>query len=105
MVRGAHDNNHDHNVTRLELAGKAIVGLSSLGAGAAAIFLVVDPIRYVYPRPRPFVVLNIPHLLAVTSMFPSGHTIFVFSIAPVLFFYYRPLGYFAYASRLMIGLA
>jgi undecaprenyl-diphosphatase len=68
--------------------------------------VIIFRVGYVYPRPRPFVVLNIPHLLAVTSpSFPSGHTIFVFSIATVLFFYYRPLGYFAYASGLMIGLA
>lgn len=58
------------------------------------------------PRLRPFAELKIPHLLTEpTSSFPSGHAIFIYSIAGVSWFYSKKVFLFVFLSGLIIGLA
>ncbi|MBI2551149.1 phosphatase PAP2 family protein [Candidatus Uhrbacteria bacterium] len=67
---------------------------------------VISVVRFYYHRPRPFLALSLPHLLTDHAYsFPSGHTIFMFSLATVTTMFNRRLGYFFYASGLLIGLA
>ena len=82
--------------------------LSILAIVAALIgrFGVVSFIRFFYHRPRPFLELNIPHLISNGSYsFPSGHTIFLFALATVIYFFNKKLAYFLYASGAIVGLA
>jgi undecaprenyl-diphosphatase len=58
------------------------------------------------PRLRPFIELKIPHLLTEpTSSFPSGHTIFIFSIAGVAWHYSKKAFLLVFLAGLIIGLA
>jgi undecaprenyl-diphosphatase len=75
--------------------GSAVIARVVVG-GAFDIFL---------PRTRPFDALHIPHLLTVnSSSFPSGHTIFLFALATGIWLADRKLGYFLFASGLVVGL-
>jgi undecaprenyl-diphosphatase len=80
--------------------------LSALGLAAILTFLLAQFIRFIYPHPRPFLILNITHLLTEsTSSFPSGHTIFIFGMAAVSSLYSRRLSYFMFVSGLIVGIA
>jgi undecaprenyl-diphosphatase len=70
-------------------------------------FGVASIIRFFYHMPRPFVALSLPqHLINDTAYsFPSGHTIFIFALATVTYFFNKKLAYFLYVSGFLIGLA
>lgn len=85
----------------------AIVGFIS---AFAARFIVASVIRffYVHPRPGPDI-LSVPfHLLLVketSSSFPSGHTIFVFALATIVYLHNKPAGRWFYVAAAFIGFA
>ncbi len=76
-------------------------------AGAIIARFGIEPIIHLlYHRPRPFVALQIPHLITdTTSSFPSGHTIFIFALATGLLFVNRRVAYAFFAAGLIVGLA
>jgi undecaprenyl-diphosphatase len=80
-------------------------------AGLVARYGVKTAIMLVYPRPRPFVVLpNLRPLIAVSpngylQSFPSGHTIFFFALATVLFCFNKRIGLLTFLVALLIGIA
>ncbi len=76
-------------------------------AGAIIARFGIEPsIHFFYYRPRPFVALQIPHLITdTTSSFPSGHTIFIFALATGLLFVNRRVAYAFFAAGLIVGLA
>src|SRR3989338_3849101 len=64
-------------------------------AGGIARFLLKELIVFFYPRPRPFEILeNVRQLIyhAPGESFPSGHAIFFFALAVVIFIYNRRWG-------------
>lgn len=67
----------------------------------------VEPLIHLFLyRPRPYLALQIPHLLTETSAsFPSGHTIFIFALATGVFFVNRRLAYIFFAAGLLVGIA
>ncbi len=66
---------------------------------------VAEIIRFFYHRPRPFLALNLPHLLTDSAYsFPSGHTIFLFGMATGVFFVNKRYGYWLFALSLLVGL-
>ncbi|QQR82585.1 phosphatase PAP2 family protein [Candidatus Campbellbacteria bacterium] len=69
--------------------------------------LLTEFIRFIYESPRPLHTLNIPYLFDKTSnSFPSGHTMFVFSLATAMYFFgNKKLAWMLYASGLLIGIA
>lgn len=57
-------------------------------------FGVTEIIRFLYHRPRPFLVLSNAHQLLSDKewSFPSGHSAFFFAMAVAIYFYNKKLG-------------
>lgn len=83
-----------------------IVGLS-LGTALFSRFIVVELIRWLYYRPRPFVAEQVNQLLehSASGSFPSGHAAFFFTLATIIFFYNKKTGLAFLAASFLIGLA
>ena len=67
-----------------------------------------DIIKYVFPSPRPFLVLDSVNLLfeyGSYDSFPSGHTTFFVAFATMFIFYSRRLGVFLLILALVTGMA
>ncbi len=76
--------------------------LSSTAALVARIG-IVSPIRFFFPRERPFVALDVHDLFVVSSSsFPSGHAAFFFAFSTIVFFYNRKLGALYFLLTMMI---
>lgn len=85
------------------LAWKYILALI---AGLIARYIVAAAIRHFYVRPRPFIELGVSHLVNDTaSSFPSGHTIFMFAVATVVFQFNKKFGWWLFTLGLIIGIA
>ncbi len=81
--------------------------LLAIAAALAARFVVASTIRLIYERERPFETLGVSHILVNDSVysFPSGHTIFMFALATVIYTYNKTLGLCLAALGLLIGFA
>lgn len=84
---------------------------SALISAGLARFGLTEVIRFFYHHPRPFVENQVIQLISETSFsFPSGHTIFIFALAAMVYFYHRPLawrlglgGLIMAVSRVIVG--
>ncbi len=78
-------------------------------AGAAAVLarlVIVNLVRLIAPRARPFVENNVNLLLSSNeSSFPSGHAAFYFAIATVVFFYNKKAGILFFVAAFLISIA
>lgn len=56
--------------------------------------ILTEAIRYFFPRPRPFEVLDISPLFSAAAFnsFPSGHAAFLFALGAALWFFSRRWG-------------
>ena len=80
------------------------VGLSIV-AGFIARGLDI-PIRFFFPRPRPFLTYHVDQLISENSPgFPSGHASFFFAFSAVVYAYDRRLGAVSFLVSLLICLA
>jgi len=65
-------------------------------AGVAALIArigVGSPIRFFFPRPRPFLTYQVHQLIPEHApSFPSGHALFFFAFSTVVYFYNKKLG-------------
>jgi len=78
----------------------------ALVSGLIARYVVAAAIRHFYMRPRPFVELGVSHIVNDTaSSFPSGHTIFMFALATVVYKFNKKIAWLLYALGLLIGIA
>lgn len=70
-------------------------------------FGVVELIRYLLPRARPFVENNVNLLVSheASSSFPSGHAAFYFALATIVYFYNKKAGIVFFISAFLISLA
>jgi len=88
---------------------REMVSLSIIAALVAR-YAVKNSILFFYSRPRPFEVSEV-HQLVVTPIvenfqsFPSGHALFFFAIATVIFLFRKDWGVFAYAAAILMGIA
>lgn len=74
-------------------------------SGLVARYGVAEAIRFFYHRPRPFLALDLPHLLTETSYsFPSGHAIFFFALAAGIYTSNKRLGAGLFVAAVLIGL-
>lgn len=68
--------------------------------------ILTEAIRFFYPVPRPFAVLNFTPLISESSSsFPSGHAAIFFAIAAALFFWNRKWGIWFFVFALVNGIA
>ena len=83
----------------------------SLTAAIIARYVVKTGILFLYGRSRPYVVLNTAHKLIPTSIaenfqsFPSGHAIFFFALAAVLYKFDKKLGNWFFGVATIMGIA
>lgn len=69
-------------------------------------FVIVELIRWIWQRPRPFVENNVNLLLTHNvSAFPSGHAAFFFAISTIVYFYNKKAGIFFFIASFLICLA
>jgi undecaprenyl-diphosphatase len=81
--------------------------IASLIAAFISRFVIVEIIRHLYFRPRPFAENIVNFLIAhkPTASFPSGHTSFYFAISAVVFFYNKKLGLVFLLTSLLMGIS
>jgi undecaprenyl-diphosphatase len=66
-------------------------------------FVIVEFIRWLWQRPRPFLENNINLLLTSDKpAFPSGHAAFYFAISTIVYLYNKKLGILFYAGTILI---
>lgn len=79
----------------------------SLGAALFSRLIIVEIMRWLYFRPRPFVAEQVNQLLehSASSSFPSGHAAFFFALSTVIFLYHKKAGLLFFIASFLIGLA
>ena len=79
----------------------------SLGAAVFSRLIIVEIIRWLYFRPRPFVALQVHQLLehSASSSFPSGHAAFFFALSAVIYLHNKKTGWAFFAASFLIVLA
>ncbi len=94
--------------TRIKNHAMVIV---SVTAAVIARFVVKALIVYAYPRPRPFLTIAGVQSLISTPLvenfqsFPSGHAIFFFALATVLYCFNKKIGWWAFSTAVLISIA
>lgn len=69
-------------------------------------FVIVELIRWIWQRPRPFVENNVNLLLTHNaSAFPSGHAAFFFAISTIIYLYNKKAGILFFIASFLICLA
>lgn len=81
--------------------------LKALIAAVLARLAIVNIIRWIWPRARPFAENNVTLLVAKSSeaSFPSGHAAFYFAISTVVFSYNKEVGVLFYLLSFLICVA
>ena len=77
-----------------------------LAAGLARL-VFTNIIRWLLPRPRPFLVTDVNLLIGKINepSFPSGHAAFYFAISTLVFYYNKEAGVLFYLLSFIIGMA
>jgi len=69
-------------------------------------FIVVEIIRWLWERPRPFVNNIVNQLIDHSSAsFPSGHAAFFFAVSTIVYLYNKKLGIIFFLASVFIGIA
>jgi undecaprenyl-diphosphatase len=79
----------------------------AFGAAILARFGIVELIRFLWERPRPFIENNVNLLLkhSATSSFPSGHAAFFFGLSTVIYFYNKKAGILFLIASFLISIS
>ena len=66
----------------------------------------VNLIRFIYPRPRPFIIHQVNQLIPEgINGFPSGHAALFFAMAIAIYFYNKKWGAWFFAAVVLMALA
>lgn len=69
-------------------------------------FGIVELIRYLYHRPRPFVAYSVNQLVSNGSYsFPSGHAALFFAMAMAIYFYNKKWGIWFFIAAILMGIS
>ncbi|TSC67516.1 MAG: phosphoesterase PA-phosphatase-like protein [Parcubacteria group bacterium Gr01-1014_72] len=94
-------------LSHISLRNTLQIGALALGAGLLARFGFGELIRFFYHRPRPFLAHQNIHTLftEVSPAFPSGHALFFFALATVVYRYDKKWGALFFVAALLMGAA
>ncbi|HEV7121377.1 MAG TPA: phosphatase PAP2 family protein [Candidatus Paceibacterota bacterium] len=85
---------------------KAFAFCSAIAAALIARIGIGSPIRYFFPRPRPFLTYAVHQLIPEHApSFPSGHALFFFAFSTAAYFMDKRLGILFYVLTVFICLA
>lgn len=93
-------------VIRFKKYWKMVV--EALVSAILARFIIVEIIRWIWQRPRPFIEVNNVNLLlkhSASSSFPSGHAAFFFGLSTIVYFYNKKAGILFLIGSFLICLA
>jgi len=80
--------------------------IQAFGAAILARLFIVNFIRWLWPRPRPFIENNVNLLLFHNAAsFPSGHAAFYFAISTVVYFYNKKAGIGFFLASFLISIS
>lgn len=80
--------------------------IQAFGAAILARLVIVNFIRWLWPRPRPFVENNVNLLLSHNAAsFPSGHAAFYFAISTVVYRYNKKAGIGFFIASFLISIS
>ena len=80
--------------------------IQAFGAAILAKLVIVNFIRWLWPRPRPFVENNVNLLLShKAASFPSGHAAFYFAISAVVYRYNKKAGIGFFLASFLISIS
>jgi len=81
--------------------------IKGLAAGILARFGIVELIRFLWERPRPFIENNVNLLVeaANKASFPSGHAAFYFALSTVIFLYNKKAGILFFIASFLISIS
>lgn len=81
--------------------------VKALGAAISARFIITEIIRFLWYRPRPFVLDQVNLLISheTSASFPSGHAAFYFGLSTIVYFYNKKLGILFLVSSLLISVS
>ncbi len=69
-------------------------------------FIIVELVRWIWQRPRPFIENNVNLLLTHSApAFPSGHAAFFFAVSTIVYLYNKKAGIFFFIASFLICLA
>ncbi len=78
----------------------------SIISAVLARFVVVELIRWLWQRPRPFIHNHVNLLITHNSVaFPSGHAAFFFAMSIIVYFYNKKAGLLFFLASFLICLA
>ncbi len=79
---------------------------SAFAAALIARYALGSPIRYFFPRPRPFLTYDVHQLIAEHSQsFPSGHALFLSAFSTVVFMHNKKLGLLLFDLTTLVSIA
>jgi len=69
--------------------------------------IITEAIRFFYNKPRPFVSLEIDSLFQhqASAAFPSGNTVFLISLALIVFLINKKWGWIFFCSAVLVGIS
>ena len=80
--------------------------IQAFGAAILAKLVIVNFIRWLWPRPRPFVENSVNLLIAHNAAsFPSGHAAFYFAISTVVYRYNKKAGIGFFLASFLISIS
>ena len=81
--------------------------LKAIISAVIARFVIVEIIRWIHPRPRPFIAENINLLVDKVNQFafPSGHAAFCFGLATIVYFYNKKIGILFFLLAFLVSVA
>jgi len=80
--------------------------IQAFGAAILARLVIVNFIRWLWPRPRPFIENNVNLLLTHNAAsFPSGHAAFYFAISTIVYFYNKKAGIGFFLASFLISVS
>jgi len=76
-------------------------------SGIFARFIVVEIIRFIWDRPRPFITNPVNLLIShsPSSSFPSGHAAFFFALSTLIYFYNKKTGILFLIASFLISIS